>query len=195
MKEKKINNIAFHIAMVVFTSYQFFTWAVVAFGVFFTIATITNSQWALESYNQIASNGGISIGPLALYFDEIPLLQSSISLLFLAIKTTIIYSISSISLFLVTKFLRQLYKFKLDANTQSPFTNETINLLKRIGSLIIYMSVLDFILLIIFEFISDFAIGEVNLNVGAIGLGVLVLALAKVFDHGKVLQDDIDGLI
>ncbi|WOO86529.1 hypothetical protein RZE82_05295 [Mollicutes bacterium LVI A0039] len=76
------------------------------------------------------------------------------------------------------------------------FTNDTKHRLNVVGTLVICLSLISFIFEAIIQF-SNFADEGVfiELPLTSIFLGLLVLCIAQVVEHGIRLQEDVDGLI
>lgn len=84
--------------------------------------------------------------------------------------------------------------FKKSENT-TPFQKDNIRMMKEIGIFSIAVPVIGFIMSIIVRLVTGVDTAEINVDMGGIFMGIIVLCLTQYFVHGAKLENDVDGLL
>jgi hypothetical protein len=78
--------------------------------------------------------------------------------------------------------------------SETPFTKDTVRLVREIGIFAISAPAVQIILSIIIGIVSRNTI-EVSVDMVAVFMGLVVLCMSQIFQYGANLQDDVDGLL
>ncbi len=77
----------------------------------------------------------------------------------------------------------------------APFQSDIVERLKKIGYILISVSIINFIAIIVLSFSISKGNIVFEFDMIVAFMGVLVLSLAEFFKHGVKLQQDVDGLL
>ncbi|MBR1572255.1 MAG: DUF2975 domain-containing protein [Lachnospiraceae bacterium] len=78
--------------------------------------------------------------------------------------------------------------------SETPFTKDTVRLVREIGIFAISVPAVQIILSIIIGIASHNKV-EVSVDMVTVFMGLVVLSMSQIFQYGVNLQDDVDGLL
>lgn len=109
-----------------------------------------------------------------------------------ALKIALFSSIFIIAL--IAMIFRNVYLIFKKSETESPFANDNVRMVREIGIFSIAIPVIELIAAIVGGIIGG-GVVNVSINLVTIVFGIVMLCLSQFFAYGASLEHDVDGLL
>lgn len=90
---------------------------------------------------------------------------------------------------------RNLHLIFQKSENGTPFQKDNVRLLKEIGIFSIAVPVIGLLMSTVIRLVTGVETAEINMDMGGVFMGIIVLCLTQCFAHGVDLEKDVDGLL
>ena len=164
----------------------------VATGLMVAVAICSASASQYLGYF-IDMNGLSEESEISVYGFEVGLLNSAGEV---NTKTLMLFAIGAVIIYaLVAMIFRNIYLIIKKSESETPFNNDNIRMLREIGIFSIAIPVIGLIMSTIIRLVVGVDAVEADVNLEGFVMGIIVLCLTQFFVYGAELEKDVDGLL
>lgn len=110
--------------------------------------------------------------------------------------TLLLFAIGATTIFvLMALVFRSLNRIIKNSENSTPFQEDNIQMLKRIGRFCMLVPVVSFVASILIHIVVDADAAEISIDQSSAVMGIIILCLTQYFAHGLKLEQEVDGLL
>lgn len=110
--------------------------------------------------------------------------------------TLMLFAIGAVFLYiLVAMIFRNIYLIIKKSESETPFNNDNIRMVREIGIFSIAMPIIGLIMSTIIRLVVGVDFTEINVKLYGFVMGIIMLCLSQFFAYGAKLEKDVDGLL
>ncbi len=167
---------------------EILSWIGVAMILFVFIASIVDLSWAQVN---LMPESGVTMNGVSVTINDASAaagVPTKAALIVVLLCGMVGFAVQAL-------IFRNLHNVLVSAESGSPFQQENVVRIQRIGYLSIAMPVLAFVFTLVAKLVGGPDALELSFDLSGIIMGLLVLCLSQFFAHGVELEQDVDGLV